>query len=227
MAGHVGERAPRSAEEVPDDKLQEPVPGALGEQEEFQEVEPASSSDDESTAEGLSRRSSQSVPLPSINAAPGSGGPADPDGSTRDLPGDPGPPQGPSSAKSGEGLSGSAAGPRGKKGEGRGGAGNLERSLGDAGAATWGEENEGNGAASSALEAFLEGGLDALASRRPAIKASSFQRYNLEVAVPSGRDASAEEDGEDANRTLGAAGGAGPRPKHLSAKQRKLLKQVS
>eukprot|EP00884_Botryococcus_braunii_P003068 jgi/Botrbrau1/12762/Bobra.0238s0001.1 len=223
LAGHVGERAPRSAEEIPDDGPQGPVPGAPADQEEFQEVEPASSSDEEDPAGGPSGSDSQNLRQPPNQESPQQATEVDPEGGTDDRPGDPGPPEGSRSATPGEAMPGSGAGLREPDGEGRGSAANPNQVRGDGDSGAAGQGNERNAAASSALEEFLEGGLDALASRKPAAATSSFQRYNLEVAVPSGRDFSGEEGAEALNG--GTSGGPAPRLKHLSAKQRKLMKQ--
>jgi hypothetical protein len=222
LAGHVGERAPRSTEGPSEGGPEDPLQRPAADQEDFQDLDSASSADDEAPDQ-LSRSTSQSVP-PDLRTSPSGEASADADavGGTGDRPGDHAGTLAAVQQGSGGLGSGGDAGGSGDVMQSGGVHVNGKDGGNTAGAA--GQGNEENGASSSALEAFLEGGMDALAVRRPGRKASTYQRYNLEAAVPSGRDLPGEDGADD--QAGGTPGGSGPRPKHLSAKQRKLLKQA-
>lgn len=213
LAGHVGERAPRSAEDAPDGDAKGPAQQSPEEPEEqFQEVE-SSSSQDEEDQEDPSRSSSQT-------AVPEDAEPPNPTGGTGSASGlTNSDSRGPAS-----GLPESQSGRSSDARQSNGGNAGDGGSLGD----RRGSGNEPNGGAKSALDAFLEGGLDVLATRRPSAKLDRFERYNLEAAVPSGGGAYGGPGAEDQDteEVPGNAAGTTARLRHLTARQRKLMKQV-
>lgn len=222
LAGHVGERAPRSAEDAPDGEAKGSAQRSPEEPEEqFEEVDSSSSQDEGDLGEPS--RSSSPTPVPPAEAPDPSGettsGVGPPEGTGSD-------PHGAASGEPFEGRSGSGSDAGHSDGRDEEDGGDLGDQRGSAEGLPRG--TEANGGGTSALDAFLEGGMDVLAARRPSAKVDRFERYNLEAAVPSGGGAYGEQGAgdQDTGEAPGNPVETAARPKHLSAKQRKLMKQV-